>query len=72
MSDDLLGPADAKARARVRLPDGREGTLTYCPPIDLPDWRRIEQAGGRYSSRAKVRLDSGRYLSVDPDQLARA
>lgn len=66
-----LTTRDARDRARVMLPDGREGELVYWPPQN-PDWDAIDTGKHpRYSSRAKVKLPNG-YVSVDPETLTRA
>jgi hypothetical protein len=58
-----LGVDDARMRVLVRLPDGRTATLTYWPP---PSGRARPRG-----SKARVRLTSGRYMSVAPSLLAR-
>lgn len=50
-----LRPHDAKTRRRVRLPDGREATVTYVPP--------------RSGRRVKLQLDDGPYVSYPMDDL---
>jgi len=54
---------DAKWRAQVRLPTGAVGELVYVPVAD----RRTGTSKGR---RARVRLSSGRFVSVDVGDLA--
>jgi hypothetical protein len=63
---------DAKARALVRLPDGRTARLTYLPHPDIarrtgtrPDGRRR----GRAKTMAHVQLPGGAYLCYRPDEL---
>lgn len=53
-----ITPSDAKARRAVRLPDGRVATLFSLPA-----------AGWKQGTRARVRLTSGTFLSVDPASL---
>lgn len=51
----ILRMHDAKERRRVRLPDGREATVTYVPP--------------RTGKRVKLKLDHGPYVSFHMDEL---
>ena len=44
----MLGPADAAARVRVRLPDGTEGTLWYAPQIEAKGTVGVVIAAGRH------------------------
>lgn len=55
----------AKARAVVRLPDGRTGRLIYWP---LPVSARKDGPArhGTRGARARVQLPSGAVISVDP------
>jgi len=55
--------ADAKRRALVRLPSRAVGELVYMPVDD-------RRTGTSKGTRARVRLSSGRFLSVDVGDLA--
>lgn len=55
-------PGDAKARALVRLPDGRTGRVFYVPVEN-------RRHGGSKGARARVRLPGGAVISVDPADL---
>lgn len=57
---ERIDPEAAKARALVALPDGRLARLAYCPAA-----RGAHPIG----TRARVVLQSGSYLSVDPARL---
>ena len=59
----------AKRRGRVRLESGRVGTLIFWP-IPAP-FRQPTPTGGRYhgGTKAKVRLDTGAIVSVEPDKV---
>ena len=54
--------ADAKARAVVRLPDGRTGRLVFWPPP--PGAPRARRSKGR---RARIELAGGSMVSVPPE-----
>jgi len=55
--------SDAKRRALVRLPSRAVGELVYVPVAD-------RRTGTSKGARARVRLSSGRFLSVDVGDLA--
>jgi len=57
MSDDLTMIYAARDRARVRIPGPVVATLVFWP-------KPAGQDGGRREAKARVRLDSGSYLSV--------
>jgi len=59
--DARVGIVAAQKRAVVALPDGRTARLVCAPARNSTHHRR----GGK----ARVRLQSGRYLSVALDQL---
>lgn len=64
MTPVVLTARHAAARARVRLPTGRLGTLVYMPKPELRTTR-----GGRHGAKAVVRLDGGAHVSLPPTVL---
>lgn len=61
---------DAAVRRLVRLDDGREGRITYCP---LPDgWHRARptnESGRRRSSTKATVLVGQRHVRISPERL---
>lgn len=54
---------DAAARRMVRIDDGRRAVLIYVPI------REVRHRGRSGGSKAKVRLSSGKVISVAPEYL---
>jgi hypothetical protein len=58
---------DAKNRAPVDLADGRTGWLLYWPvPVEA---RHTRPGHGKGGQRARVYLDTGHVLSINPDHV---
>lgn len=65
---DAHGIRAADERRMVRLSDGRLATLFWWP-IPVEKRSHKQRAGRAGGARAKVRLPSGKVLSVDPQSI---